>query len=178
MYGYIYITINKIDGKTYVGKHKLYKRSWNNDNYLGSGKLLNLALKKYSKENFEKFLICYTESEKDACEKEEFWIAHYKAIGKAEYNIAKGGQGGGHPSVWKDKHLSEKIRKKISETLKGNNNKKGKHCSEETRKRLSEAAKNRPSNRKGKHHSEATRRKMSESQKLRRAKEKGDNLCA
>ena len=37
MYGYIYLIVNKLDGRAYVGKHKLYKRAWNNDNYMGSG---------------------------------------------------------------------------------------------------------------------------------------------
>ena len=77
MYGYIYLIVNKIDGKTYVGKRKLYKKSWNEDGYMGSGKYLKPAQKKYGIENFEKFLITWTYSEEDACEKEKFWIAKY-----------------------------------------------------------------------------------------------------
>ena len=94
MYGYIYLIVNKIDGKTYVGKHKLYNKKWNEDDYMGSGTKLKPAQKKYGIENFEKFLITYTYSEEDACEKEKFWIAEYRRRGKAEYNIADGGDGG------------------------------------------------------------------------------------
>lgn len=94
MYGYIYFIVNNISGKTYIGKRKLYNKKWNEDGYMGSGKKLKPDIKKYGKENFEKFLITYTSSEEDACEKEQFWIAEYRKRGKAEYNIADGGQGG------------------------------------------------------------------------------------
>ena len=142
MYGYIYLIVNNVNGHTYVGKRKLYKKAWNEDNYMGSGKLLKPAQKKYGIENLEKFLITWTYSEEDACEKEKFWIAHYKALGKAEYNIADGGNGGsakGRTSPMKGKCLSEEHKRKISEALKGKPSwKKGKHISEETKRKLSE----------------------------------------
>jgi len=43
----IYKTTNTINGKIYVGKHNK-----DNDDYLGSGKLLKRAMKKYGKEYF------------------------------------------------------------------------------------------------------------------------------
>ena len=48
MYGYIYITVNLINGKKYIGQHKGIFDS----NYLGSGKLIRRAIKKYGKDNF------------------------------------------------------------------------------------------------------------------------------
>lgn len=39
-YGFIYITTNLINGKKYIGQKKGY-----NDTYLGSGKILKLAIK-------------------------------------------------------------------------------------------------------------------------------------
>ena len=143
MYGYIYMIVNKINGKTYIGKHKLYKKAWNEDNYMGSGKHLKPAQKKYGIENFEKFLIEYTSSEKDAGEKEKFWIAEYRSRGKAEYNIANGGDGGcilgdhawnsgkkmstewkeEHPNAkyWTGKKHSEEYKNKMKESCKGGN---------------------------------------------------------
>jgi hypothetical protein len=47
---YIYITTNLINGKQYIGKHY----GLINDDYFGSGILLQKALKKYGKENFKK----------------------------------------------------------------------------------------------------------------------------
>ena len=93
-YGYIYLTINKINGKTYIGQKKLYKKAWNEDKYLGSGKKLKCAIKHYGKENFEKHLIQFCSSRDELNEREIFWIAEYRNRGKAEYNIAAGGNGG------------------------------------------------------------------------------------
>ena len=163
MYGYIYLIVNNINGKTYVGKHKLYKKAWNNDNYMGSGKRLKLAQKKYGIENFEKFLITWTYSEEDACEKEKFWIAEYRRSGKAEYNIADGGNGGVTGDVWnKGIPCSEEHRKKISEANKG------RKCSDETRKKLSESHKGMSTWNKGLKTgpiSEETKKKISEANK-------------
>lgn len=39
MYGYIYLIINKVNGKTYIGQHKSNKY-WYEDKYMGSGKNL------------------------------------------------------------------------------------------------------------------------------------------
>lgn len=136
VYGYIYLIVNNLNGKTYIGKRKLGTRAWNKDHYMGSGAVIKKAQRKYGIENFEKFLICYTESEKDACEKEEFWIAHYKSLGKAEYNINLK-QGGCIGRKWTDSQraymmkmlvghsVSEETKKKISETLKGRRHTKG-----------------------------------------------------
>lgn len=153
---YIYLIVNKISGKTYVGQRKSSKECYK-DNYMGSGKLLIKAKKKYGIENFEKFLIqyCYSKEETDKAEK--FWIAEYRRRGKAEYNIADGGQGG---STYKGKHLSEETKRKMSEANKGQ------YVSEETKRKMSEANKGKHNiSRLGKHHSKETKRKMSEAHK-------------
>ena len=179
---YIYLIVNKVNGKTYVGQRKSSKK-WYEDKYMGSGKLLKPAKKKYGIENFEKFLIqyCYSKEETDKAEK--FWIAEYRRRGKAEYNIADGGQGGNLAHAWnKGKKLSDEHKKKLSEAHKGKSVwNKGKPCSEETKKKISEANTGRhhtdevkrkmSEQRKGKHHSEEWTRKISESNKGRRCSE-------
>lgn len=141
---YIYLIVNKVNFKTYVGQRKSNKK-WNEDPYMGSGKLLKLAQNKYGIENFEKFLIQYCSTKEETDEAEKFWIKEYRSRGKAQYNIADGGQGSSGKrseetkkkisEAKKGKHPSDEIKKKISETLKG------KHPSDETKKRMSEAKK-------------------------------------
>lgn len=180
---YIYLIVNKVNFKTYVGQRRSNKK-WNEDSYMGSGKLLKMAQKKYGIENFEKFLIQYCSTKEETNEAEKFWIKEYRSRGKAQYNIAGGGQGGnlgeevnrklsealkGRAAWNKGKKLSEEQKKKISEALKG------KHASEETKRKMAEAQKGKKLSeeakmkmseaKKGKHRSEGTRRKMSESMK-------------
>ena len=192
---YIYRITNKINGKTYIGQHK-YKKL--NDSYMGSGKLIRRAQKKYGMENFEKeILYSCIQYKETADDMERFAIAKERALGKAEYNIAGGGEGflGVHHSEGtkrklskanKGKHLSEETRKKISKALKG---KKTYEMTEETRKRISEALKGREGNHfseeskkkisealKGRHLTEETRRKISEALKGRVSNRKGCKL--
>ena len=81
----IYKTTNLINGKFYVGKDKK-----NNPNYLGSGKILKVSIKKYGKFNFKKEILEYCNSFEELNEREKFWIS----VLNPEYNIAKGGEGG------------------------------------------------------------------------------------
>lgn len=99
----IYITTNKINGKVYVGQHKV-KSLFARDNYLGSGKKLKPAIKKYGKENFSKEIItiAMTQSEADALE--SYYIEKYDSTNPEKgYNILKGSQGTGrlnNPIPW------------------------------------------------------------------------------
>lgn len=134
---YIYLIVNSVNGKTYVGQRKSSKE-WYEDKYMGSGKLLGLVKKKYGIENFEKFLIqhCYAKEETDKAER--FWIAEYRSRGKAEYNIADGGQGGNTGN------RSEETKRKISDAMKHHS------VSDEVRRKISESYKEKTPWNKGK----------------------------
>lgn len=163
MYGYIYLTINKVNHKTYVGQKMLKNKNWNKDNYLGSGKHLKCAIKKYGKENFEKFLIQFCNTKEELDKQEIFWIAEYRKRGLAQYNIANGGEGGGS---FKGRHHSGETKRKISEVQKGKPKYglRGKKLSEEHKQKLSESHKGNQ-NHKGKYHSEETKRRISKAKK-------------
>ena len=91
MYGYIYITTNKITGKQYIGKHRA---TTFNSKYKGSGKYLLRAFNKYGKENFECSILCECESleELNSCEIE--YIKKFDAVNSDNfYNLASGGEG-------------------------------------------------------------------------------------
>lgn len=133
MYGYIYLIVNKLDGKTYIGQHKSSKE-WFEDKYMGSGKNIRRAKNKYRIENFEKFLIQYCNSKEEMNEMEIFWIAEYRKRGKAEYNILDGGQGG----AWnKGKKMPIGFGDKISKYRKGKTQGHWK-LSNETRTKMSQ----------------------------------------
>jgi group I intron endonuclease len=86
----IYETINKINGKRYIGKDK-----YNDSTYLGSGRLLGKAIKKYGKDNFIKTILEYCNSEEHMAEREQHWIKVTNAqSSKIYYNIGEGGNGG------------------------------------------------------------------------------------
>ena len=184
---YIYLIVNKVNGKTYVGQRKSSKKC-QDDKYMGSGKRLRLAKLKYGIENFEKFLIQYCSSKEETDKAEKFWIAEYRSRGKAEYNIADGGHCS--PS-FKGKHHSEEskakcrtsilktfelngTRQKLSEMRRGvpkseehkaaiGNALRGKSKSEEHRQHCKEAQQKyfetREGTFKGKHHSEESKEK-------------------
>jgi len=84
----IYKTTNLVNGKFYIGKDEK-----NNPNYLGSGKILKIAIKKYGTENFKKEILEECNNKKELNEKEKYWITTLSAT-TLGYNIAEGGTGG------------------------------------------------------------------------------------
>lgn len=91
--GVIYCTVNLINGKIYIGKDELNRRS-----YIGSGKIFLKAVKKYGKENFRKFIIDV--SARNISELDELEVKYiYPHLHKSYcYNIAPGGEG---PTWWR-----------------------------------------------------------------------------
>lgn len=150
MYGYIYLTTNKINGKQYVGQHI---KSHFDTKYKGSGKTLLKAFKKYGKENFECHIIDTAESQEELNDKEFVYIELYQTI-EAGYNIIEGGVGGVPGLVpWnKGKHWDDETK------LKMHNAAVGRKVSEETKLKIGDASK-------GRKQTEETKRKISETHK-------------
>lgn len=110
MFYTIYETTNNITGKKYIGKHVTEDV---NDSYLGSGKILKLAIKKHGIDNFTKTVLVVCDSEEDMNNKERE-IVNIDVVNNPEYyNSAIGGNGGcivlkkGHPLY---NEVIEKIR--------------------------------------------------------------------
>lgn len=83
----VYKITNKTNKKFYIGAHKTSNL---NDEYMGSGKLITRAIKKYGLENFEKEILYVFESEQDMFSKEKELITEMKP----PYNLHEGGNGG------------------------------------------------------------------------------------
>jgi group I intron endonuclease len=91
MYGFIYLTTNKINDKKYIGMCKYTHEK----NYLGSGKLLKQSIRKYGKENFERIILQECETFGELSLAEEHWIRVYDAVNNENfYNLTSGGFGG------------------------------------------------------------------------------------
>lgn len=121
----IYKITNKINGKIYIGKHQTKDL---NDDYMGSGKRLWLAIKKYSIENFEKEILFVFDNENDMNTKEAELVTEEFCLREDTYNLCPGGKGGfGYIN---ENVLTSEDRKKAGQ--KGgllNRNKKSPHFS-------------------------------------------------
>lgn len=145
MYGYIYKTTNKINGKIYIGQHRC---DHFDESYIGSGSRLLKAVKKYGRCCFETVMLCECVSWEEMNAKEVEHISEYNSRNpKVGYNILSGGSG-----------LDELTRMKISSAQKKSPNRAmlGRHHSEETRLKISRAATGRVA-------SKSAREKMSRS---------------
>lgn len=91
MHYLIYKITNIINNKIYIGKHKTDNKD---DDYYGSGVLLNRALDKHSKDNFKKEILFECSSE-DEMNQKEYDIVNEEFIARLDtYNIMIGGKGG------------------------------------------------------------------------------------
>ncbi len=108
----IYKTTNTITGKIYIGQH------WNDveDNYLGSGTLILLSIKKHGSSNFVREVLEYCD-ESTVESLERYWIKCFNSTDRnIGYNLSSGGKclsGKDNPNygnTWSDKqknHLSQ-----------------------------------------------------------------------
>ena len=136
----IYKTINKINNKIYIGKDV-----YNNPNYLGSGKMLKKAIKKYGKENFKKEIIESCDDEQKLSNREIYWIDKLNATdNNIGYNIAIGGSGG-----WLGEKVNEKRKKSLTGRKFSDNHRKnlskslsGRKLSEDHHKKIVESRRN------------------------------------
>lgn len=76
MFGYIYLTTNLKNNKIYIGQHRA---SQYDTKYIGSGKLLKRAIKKYGKESFDNYVIDTAENQKELDNKEVYYIKKYNS---------------------------------------------------------------------------------------------------
>jgi len=125
----IYKTTNKLNGKFYIGKDG----GSHTGTYLGSGIVLNRAIKKYGRENFIRETLEKCIDLKHLSEREKYWIKKYDACKRTDsYNISTGGEGGDtftynprYDELCRKVSLGQmgrvqtkETRKKISEVLK------------------------------------------------------------
>jgi len=135
-YYFLYKTVNLINNKFYIGIHS---SNCLDDKYLGSGIILNKAIKKYGEENFKREIIYFAKDWDELRElesnfiTEEFLKVNYIRC----YNVSTGGIGGDTFTFNPNK---DEIRIKKSIASKATKGRRA-PVSIETRKKISEKAK-------------------------------------
>jgi hypothetical protein len=162
MYYLVYKITNIINGKFYIGAHKTENK---NDNYMGSGKIITAAIKKYGAENFTKEILIECSSKEEMYLKEKELVV----LNEQSYNIKHGGEGGWDylnnsglnnsgktPEALKRGGLVHKHRLETDEEYRK------KHClrSSERLKKAHKEGNIRYDNMTGKNHKESTKRKI------------------
>lgn len=169
------MTINLINDKKYVGSHATDNID---DTYLGSGKLIIKAIKKYGKQNFKRIIIEECKDIETARLLESCCIKKYNTLNPNGYNLHPSGgsykgsidnRGVNHP-LYGTKLSSER-------KLKISNSEKGKTVSIETREKISKLNKGKIPWNKGKQGiSDETRLKLKNSLTGRKSSNKGKKI--
>jgi group I intron endonuclease len=168
---FIYKTTCLVNNKIYIGCHATNNLE---DGYLGSGKLLFAAIKKYGKENFTREILETFSNPEDMFDRERVLVNEDLISSGLSYNLVVGGSGG-----FKVQDVDD-WKRKLSASRKGRvPPNKGKSQSADTKKKISESLKGKPAWNKGlpgtwvgKTHSEESKRKISISKKGQSAGEK------
>ena len=175
-YNCIYMYINKINNKKYVGQTKDFfdrhrrhiQSSFNKNAKRDYNTPFHRAIRKYGIENFDiKILAENIPTQEKVNEYEVFFIKRYKTLNIQDgYNVAEGGYN--NPFAGKTEEEMEEFKRKMSEARKGqmigeNNPFYGKQHSQETKNKISKnhanvSGKNNPNY--GKHISENQKEKL------------------
>ena len=140
---FLYATMNIKNGMKYRGRCVAKKGSKRHKQYLGSGKILKLAIKKYGQKNFRRKIIKYFSTSKKLIIAEKFFVI----IKKGFYNLKLGGEGSSAPGHTK----SEITKQRMKDACKRRPPRSPEYCkairmahlgkrfSVETRKKMSES---------------------------------------
>lgn len=135
----IYKITNLVNGKMYIGKHVTDNLD---DGYMGSGIVINNAIKKYGKENFRKEWLGFYEDEEELNYMERVFVDQTWIDRSDTYNLKIGGEGGFPKELWLGRKRSIKNRQRLSTALKGHT------LSEKSKEKISQKnkGKTRPAN--------------------------------
>lgn len=110
MGGFVYLWINKINHKMYVGSHIGNV----NDGYVGSGMIFNRAMKKYGINNFHRLILEIIDDDDQVRLREQYWIDYFDAANNPMFYNLRAKVGGGFEYI----NNLPKIRKWNKERLK------------------------------------------------------------
>lgn len=164
MFYIIYKTTNLVNGKFYIGKHQT---TILNDGYMGSGKLLRRAIKKYGVDNFNTEILYSCKTEKEMNTLEKILVVPDPDL---NYNLCPGGHGGfGYINI----HLKDEMNMLKSKLQKSQPNsyysELGRRAASKSSARMKQKHADGaiiPPNWTGKKHTEETKQKMRKSKNV------------
>lgn len=132
--GCVYLTINLINGKKYIGKN-----STCNNNYLGSNKELQKDIQKYGFDNFRKIILECADSEQKLIQLELYYIDIFNAIeNKTFYNKHRVSTGGNNFIKMSQKQQKQYLEHFHQNVLRGEQHPfYGTHRSQEVKDKIS-----------------------------------------
>lgn len=101
-YHFTYKITNLLNGKYYYGVHNTDDL---NDGYLGSGKLLKVAIKKYGRQNFKREILEFFDSNEAAFLAESKLVTREVVSDRNTYNVTLGGYGNPDVTVLTSRNL-------------------------------------------------------------------------
>lgn len=144
MFSCIYLWINLIDNKKYVGQAQYFYQRMQNYKTKGATPYLQNAIDKYGIENFDIKILEKCPIDK-LDEREQYWMDFYRSYDKENgYNICK------YASTTRGYKYTEEVKQKIKKTRSMREYQKlcgelngmyGKHLTEEARQRIGENSK-------------------------------------
>lgn len=164
MHYILYRITNLVNGKIYVGVHKTRNLD---DGYMGSGKLIRCAIKKYGVENFQKEILETFETAAKMYEREKQVVTWEFLERNDVYNVCRGGHGG-FEFINKNKLNNSKNQYKKARQALGLKYPRGttftRHT-EESKKKISRSLTGRAPTFAGRTHSYESRKKISDANK-------------
>jgi len=112
MFYYLYEIKNNINGKIYVGVHKAKSLD---DGYMGSGKVIADAIKKYGIEHFTKTILEQFATSEEMYAREQEVVDEEFLLREDVYNLRRGGLGG-----FDYMNSNPDIKKKRTESIRNN----------------------------------------------------------
>lgn len=172
MFYTVYKITNTLNDRFYIGMHKTDNLD---DGYMGSGKLIRLAIEKYGLDKFKKEILHVFDNEEDMKNKERELVV----LSEKSYNLCDGGMGGfgyinrSNIPKFAGKSHTQSTKDKISDRLKGNKNTFGRPLTEEHKKKIGIAM---SQTLKGQTKTEEHKKKISEAIKLKHQQRKNASV--
>lgn len=165
----VYQITNNINGKIYIGVHKTDDID---DGYMGSGKLITLAIQKYGIENFEKSILFVFENSEEMYEMESTLVTEDFISNNMNYNLKIGGFGGfdyinkNKLNLYDGHSKQNKLKFQKQSIINAERSKLDKKWNDRRRKKISDGVKKsyigRDNPFSGKFHSDETKRMIGE----------------